>query len=334
MISDGLFDLQVNGYAGVDFNDPALTPALLDHALEAMLASGVTQCLPTLITAHPDELAERFTAIDRAVSASRLGPAMVPGYHLEGPFLREIEGYSGCHPQDAMRDPDTALIERLEQRLERPILLITLAPERNGATGFIAEMTRRGKVAAMGHSAAGFAAVRTAADAGLTLSTHLGNGLPQQLPKLENTLLAQLSEPRLAACLIADGHHMSPEALAALIRLKGAGNCILVTDAVLGAAAAPGLYSFANMAVERTMGGAMVQPGRTNLAGSALCLDKAVRNTVAWTGLPSEAAIAMASDAPRRAMARSFKHYGIDLPRGRVRWSSDLSPTLETTVGL
>ena len=58
----------------------------------------------------------------------------------------------------------------------------------------------------MAYSAAGFDAVRAAADAGLTLSTHLGNGLPQHLPKLENTLLAQLSEPRLAACLIADGH--------------------------------------------------------------------------------------------------------------------------------
>ena len=117
-----------------------------------------------------------------------------------------------------------------------PILLVTLAPERAGATGFIAGLTQRGKVGAMAHSSAGFADVTAAADAGMTLSTHLGNGLPQQLPKLENTLLAQLAEPRLTACLIADGHHMSPAALAALIRLKGLDNCILVTDAVLGAA--------------------------------------------------------------------------------------------------
>ena len=86
MISDGLFDLQVNGYARVDFNDAELTPARLDLALEAMLASGVTQCLPTLITAHPDELGARFAALDHAVNASRLGPLMVPGYHLEGRF--------------------------------------------------------------------------------------------------------------------------------------------------------------------------------------------------------------------------------------------------------
>lgn len=330
MISDGLFDLQVNGYAGVDFNDTELTPAQLDLALEAMLVSGVTQCLPTLITAHPDELVARIAALDHAVNASQLGPWMVPGYHLEGPFLRAADGYSGCHPKDAMGDPRVALIDRLEACIRRPILLITLAPERQNAPAFIAEMVRRGKTIAMAHSAAGFEAVRVAADAGLTLSTHLGNGLPQQLPKLENTLIAQLSEPRLAACLIADGHHMSPQALAALIRLKGTGNCILVTDAVLGAAAAPGIYHFANMLVERTADGAMVQPDRTNLAGSALCLDEAVRNTAAWADLPPAVAISMASDAPRRALARSFEYYGIGLKKGRVRWSSDLSPMLET----
>jgi N-acetylglucosamine-6-phosphate deacetylase len=327
--SAGLFDLQVNGYAGVDFNDKAITPATLDNALDAMRASGVTQCLPTLITAHPHELRERFLALDAAVAASRLGPLMVPGYHLEGPFLNASEGYAGCHPPDAMSDPDIALVDRLEAGLSRPILLVTLAPERAGAAGFIAGLTQRGKASAMAHSAAGFAAVAAAADAGMMLSTHLGNGLPQQLPKLENTLLAQLAEPRLTACLIADGHHMSPAALAALIRLKGPDNYILVTDAVLGAAAPPGLYSFAGMAVERTETGAMVQPGRVNLAGSALCLDQAVRNVVAWTGMDAGRAIGLASTAPRRALAQAMARHGVSLDPGEVRWSSDLMPSVQ-----
>ncbi|MDB5474397.1 MAG: nagA 2 [Devosia sp.] len=334
MISDGLFDLQVNGYAGVDFNDPALTHVQLDTALEAMLVSGVTQCLPTIITAQPDELNKRFFALDQAVKSSRLGASMVPGYHLEGPFLCAADGYSGCHPPDAMTDPDAALIDRIEERLSRPILLVTLAPERSGALNFIAEMRLRGKTVAMAHSSAGFATVRAAADAGLTLSTHLGNGLPQHLPKLENALMAQLSEPRLAACLIADGHHMSGEALAALIRLKGTDNCILVTDATAGAAAVPGVYGFAGMAVERTLHGAMVQPGRSNLAGSALCLDQAVRNTVAWTSLPPALVIAMASAAPRRALAGSLRHHGISLQPGRVRWGADLRPSVDALASV
>ena len=327
--STGLFDLQVNGYAGVDFNDPAITGAALDTALEAMLAAGVTQCLPTLITAQPHELRERFLALDAAVAASRLAARMVPGYHLEGPFLNAADGYAGCHPPEAMTDPDIGLVDRLEAELDRPILLVTLAPERVGSAAFIAGLTQRGKASAMAHSAAGFAAVTAAADAGMTLSTHLGNGLPQHLPKLENALLAQLAEPRLTACLIADGHHMSPAALAALLRLKGPDNCILVTDAVLGAAAPPGVYSFAGMAVERTATGAMVQPGRVNLAGSALCLDQAVRNVVTWTGMNAETAIGLASTAPRRAVAGAMARHGVSLDPGLVRWSSDLSPTVE-----
>lgn len=327
--SAGLFDLQVNGYAGVDFNDTAITAAALDTALEAMRGSGVTQCLPTLITGHPQELRERFMALDAAVAASRLGPLMVPGYHLEGPFLNAAEGYAGCHPPEAMIDPDIALIDRLEAGLNRPILLVTLAPERAGAAAFIAGLAKRGKASAVAHSSAGFADVAAAADAGMTLSTHLGNGLPQQLPKLENPLLAQLAEPRLTACLIADGHHMSPAALAALIRLKGPDNCILVTDAVLGAAASPGVYSFAGMAVERTVDGAMVQPGRANLAGSALCLDQAVRNVVAWTGMGPEAVIGLASTAPRRALAGAMARHGVSLDPGLVRWRSDLVPSVQ-----
>src|SRR5690606_17136588 len=88
--SDGLFDLQVNGYAGVDFNDAGITADRLDLALAAMLGAGVTGCLPTLITASEADLKARLTSLDRAVSHSRLGPQMVPGYHLEGPFLSPL----------------------------------------------------------------------------------------------------------------------------------------------------------------------------------------------------------------------------------------------------
>lgn len=327
--SDGLFDLQVNGYAGVDFNDPALDAAGLDHALEAMLAAGVTGCLPTLITAFPDELAERFAALDAAVAASRLGPRMVPGYHLEGPFLNPDEGYHGCHPPAAMTAADIALVDRLDAGLGRPILLVTLAPERPGALDFARALTERGKVTAIGHSAAGFGTVREAVAAGVTLSTHLGNGLPHTLPKLENTLLAQLAEPGLAACLIADGHHMSADALAALARLKGLDRTILVTDAVLAAAAPPGPYRFAGMDVERTADGAVRQRGKPYLAGSALCLDEGVRNVVAWGVAPPDLAMAMASVHPRRALAPALARHGITLDPGTVRWSDALEPEVE-----
>lgn len=328
MQSDGLLDLQVNGYAGIDFNDPDISAEGMDHALAAMQSHGVTACLPTLITATWEQLRERFQALDAAVSGSRLGPSMVPGYHLEGPFLLNDAGYHGVHPPEAMIDPDSSFVFALEAELSRPILLVTLAPERAGAIPFIEKLVAAGKTVAIGHSAAGFSQVRAATDAGLTLSTHLGNGLPQTLPKLENSLLAQIAEPRLGACLIADGHHMSPEALTALVHLKGADRCILVTDAVSAAGVPTGSYRFAGIQIERSPEGRVDNPNGVGLAGSGLQLYEAVCNLVRWGIADLDTALRMASVAPRAAIAYSLQRHGIALYPGKIDWNDTLQPTL------
>lgn len=326
METAGLFDLQVNGFAGVDFNDATITAECLDLALEAMRTTGVTGLLPTLITGFEDDLRQRLLALDAAVSASRLGPLMVPGYHIEGPFLNAGEGYRGCHPPEAMRDPDARLYDRLGAGLTRPILLVTLAPERPDSVEAIRHLRACGTCVAIGHSAASAHEVRAAAEAGLTMSTHLGNGVPRLLDRTDNPVLAQLSEARLAACFIADGHHIAPGALGAMLRIKGIGNSILVTDAVLAAGAEPGRYVFAGMEIELDREGVVRRPGQANLAGSALTLDAAVRNVVAWGHATPDEALRMASANPRAAIAGAAKAHGVTLPEGRVRWSEDLRP--------
>lgn len=325
MRSAGLIDLQANGFAGIDFNSGIISAAELDHALEAMLATGVTICLPTLITAHPHELEERFVALDKAISESRLGPLMCPGYHLEGPFLNPAPGYRGCHPPEAMMVAGIGLIERLQGLITRPILLVTLAAEVAGAMALIAELKRSGRIVALGHSAVDFAQAEAAAAAGATLSTHLGNGLPQVMHKLDNPIFAQLAEDRLWASFIADGIHIHPKALKALIRAKGEKRSILVTDAISAAASRPGHYPFADMSVELGADGAVRQPGGTGLAGSALCLDQGVRNLVAWGLATPGEAIAMASSHPLKLLAPALAAFGIVLDRGAVEWSEELA---------
>jgi N-acetylglucosamine-6-phosphate deacetylase len=317
----GLFDLQVNGFAGVDFNDAAITPRALDQALGAMRRTGVTLCLPTVITATRDELAARLEGLDRAVAASRFGPAMCPGYHLEGPFLNPAEGYRGCHPPRAMTAADPALVASLEARLTRPILLLTLAPEIDGALELIAAATAKGKTVAIGHSAATAAILARAVAAGLKLSTHLGNGLPRQLAKLDNTIFAQLAEDRLFADFIADGIHVPPHALKAMLRAKGLERSILTTDAVAAAAAPPGLHSFAGFTVESEADGSVHLPGEALLAGSSLTLDAALRNVVNWGLASFDEAVAMASTHPLRLMAPSFAAHGLTPGLGRLTWS-------------
>jgi N-acetylglucosamine-6-phosphate deacetylase len=171
----------------------------------------------------------------------------------------------------------------------------------------------------MGHSAAGVAEVERAAHAGVRLSTHLGNALPQPQPKFLNPLMAQLAEDRMAASFIADGIHVPPHALKVMLRAKGKDRCVLVTDATAAAAAAPGLYRFAGMAIEHSADGSVRVPGTTTLAGSALRLDHAVRNVLGWGLADAAEAIAMASTAPAALL-------GLDWDYGQVQWTPDLRP--------
>lgn len=327
MHSSGLIDLQVNGYAGVDFNHASLDAVAFEHALAAMLHEGVTTCLPTIITATEDELAARLQALDEAAAKSELAAAMVPGFHLEGPFLNPGKGFAGCHPSAAMQPPDSALLERLTARLIRPVLLLTMAPEHEGAAATIAWARAHGMLVAIGHSAAEEDSVARAAAAGVVLSTHLGNGLPQMQPKFRNPLMAQLAEDRLFASFIADGIHIPAYALKVLIRAKGLERSVLVTDATAAASAPPGLYRFAGMAIERAPDGSVRVPGQGVLAGSALCLDEAVRNLVAWGIADAAAAVGLATNNPAALLAPALAFHGLSPAATTLVWSGDLRPT-------
>jgi len=298
IVTLGLADLQVNGFAGVDFNDPALTPESLDRALAAMAATGCLVCLPTLISAKADRLEACFRALERAARASPLARLMVPGYHLEGPFLSPLEGYRGCHPRDAMVPADIRVFDRLNRAAGGRIRLLTLAAEVKGAIALIRHARGRGATVALGHTAADDAEVHAAAEAGARLSTHLGNGAPRELPRKENVILAQLAEDRLMASFIADGLHVPPPALRVYARAKGFGRTILVTDATAAAAAGPGDYTLGPVAIRSTGEGPPCLPGTAQLAGSALTLDRAVNNAAAWLDIGFIEAVRMARDLP------------------------------------
>jgi len=160
----------------------------------------------------------------------------------------------------------------------------------------------------------------------VTLSTHLGNALPQPQPKFLNPLMAQLAADALHASFIADGIHIPPDALKVLIRAKTAQRSILVSDATAAAAVPPGLYRFAGVTIQHTPDGSVRIPGTTTLAGSALCLDQAVRNLVAWNLTDAATALAMASTQPNALLAAALEHHGITLSGAEVTWSPDLHP--------
>ncbi len=290
----GLVDLQVNGFAGVDFADPGLVPERVQQAVEAIAKTGVTRFLPTLISSP----FEAFAACARTIA--RVNDPAIAGIHMEGPYLSPEDGYRGAHPRAFVRKPDVDDFERRQDAAQGRIRLLTLAPELPGALGVIEHAVARGVRVAIGHTAASGEELRDAVKAGATLSTHLGNGCPALLPRHPNVIWEQLAEDGLLASFIVDGHHLPPATVKTMLRAKTKERSLLVSDAIAAAGMPPGRYTLGGQQVELGASGRVAAPGATNLAGSALSLDVAIGNVVRFTGLGLDEVVPMASTRPAR----------------------------------
>src|SRR4051812_2993697 len=160
----GLFDLQVNGFGGIDFNAPGLTEDLVDAALARMRATGVTRCLPTLITSSFD----RFAASARVLA--RMSREAIAGLHMEGPYISPEDGARGAHPKEHVTGASIEDFTRRQDAAGGRILIVTLAPEAPGAIALIEHLVAAGVRVAIGHSAASPSQVADAVAAGATLA--------------------------------------------------------------------------------------------------------------------------------------------------------------------
>ncbi len=297
--TEAFFDLQVNGFAGVDFNRAELTGEELRRALQAMWQHGVARFLPTVITAPLESMARTLAAIRRAREEDPAMAGAIPGIHLEGPFLCPEDGPRGAHPRAHIRDPDWDTFQRLQEAAGGLIRLVTVAPERFGALDLIARLGVAGVVVAIGHTDAGEADIDAAVQAGAQLSVHLGNGAHAVLPRHRNYIQKQLATDGLLASIIVDGHHLTEYFVKNVIRCKGAERVILITDAMAAAAAPPGTYRLGEVLAEAQPDGAVRLPGTPYLAGSALTMDRAVSNVRRFAGISLAQALAMATCQPR-----------------------------------
>jgi N-acetylglucosamine-6-phosphate deacetylase len=288
----GLFDLQVNGFGGVDFNDPNLTIGRVSEALDRMRATGVTRCLPTLISSS----LEQFVACARVLA--RVPDAAIAGVHMEGPYISPEDGPRGAHLRAHVIPACVDDFKHRQEAADGRIALVTLAPEVPGALPLIEHLVASGVRVAIGHTAASPPQLDAARTAGATLATHLGNGCAQMLPRHPNIIWELLAADAVYASMIVDGHHLPPSTVKAMVRAKGKGWTILVTDAIAAAGCAPGPYTIGGVRCELGEDGRVSLPDTPYLAGSALTLDRAIANTVRFTGLPIDAVIPMASTIP------------------------------------
>ena len=225
----GFVDLQVNGFAGVDFNFPGLLVDDIHRACAAIRATGVTRFLPTLITAAVEpcsRLARLIADVDDAAIA---------GIHLEGPYISPDDGPRGAHPRAHVIAASRDDFSRRQEAARGRIVLVTLAPEVRGALELIEHLAASGVRVAIGHSSGTPEQIRAAVDAGATLSTHLGNGCAAALPRHPNLIWEQLAADTLHASFIVDGHHLPPATVKAMVRAKTPRRAILVTDAMAAA---------------------------------------------------------------------------------------------------
>src|SRR5262245_31818436 len=132
-VAPGLFDLQVNGYAGVDFQQDDLTTDSLLVAARGLRKAGCTRFFVTLVTDDWSRLMERLRHFRSIRTRSLELTTAIAGWHIEGPFLSAEPGFHGAHDPQWMLDPTPDHIKELRATAGDDPVLLTLAPERRGA---------------------------------------------------------------------------------------------------------------------------------------------------------------------------------------------------------
>jgi N-acetylglucosamine-6-phosphate deacetylase len=298
----GFFDLQLNGFAGGDFISPSVSRKDVRHVAEAVLRTGTTRFLPTIITADLEVMCRQLAVIAEAIERDPLVGVMCPGIHVEGPFINPDDGPRGAHPREHVRPPNVPDFERLHTAALGRIALLTLAADQPGSAELIRHASAKGIVTAIGHHRPDAAALDAAVAAGARLCTHLGNGSDATMPRLDNLIWRQLGDDRLWASFIADGHHLPARTLRCMLRAKTLDRSILITDAVAAAGMPPGRYRLGEAEIELTSEGRSVLPGTPYLAGSAAQMPDVIANAILDGGLTFPQAVAAASLHPARLL--------------------------------
>ena len=300
-VSPGWVDLQVNGFAGVDYNDPTSPAEKISASIEVQLSTGVVRFYPTVITGSGEDMRGSLRNLAKARRTIPKGSAML-GFHVEGPWISPDDGPRGAHPRRHVRPPSIDEFERFQDAAEGGIRIVTLGPEHVEAPRVIEHMVAHDMVVSIGHTNATSEQIADAVSAGATMSTHLGNGAHASVPRHDNYIVHQMADDRLYAGLIIDGIHLPPPFAKVALRAKGPRRSILVTDAVAPAHCEPGIYQLGEQQVELLPERRVELTSSRRLAGSALSMDRGVENAMRFGGLTLLEATRLATSNPGAAM--------------------------------
>jgi N-acetylglucosamine-6-phosphate deacetylase len=294
VVVPGFIDMHVHGGGGASFTDGS---ADIVRAAEFHLGHGTTTTLASVVTTAPAALISAVTAL---AEATRQG--IIAGIHLEGPWLSPAQ--CGAHDHTLLRAPDPAEIESVLDAADGTIRMVTLAPELPGSDAAIRRFLDAGVVVAVGHTDATYDQTQRAVDLGATVGTHLFNAMPPLDHRAPGPALALLADPRVTVEIIADGVHVHPAVVHAVIRAVRPNRVAVVTDATAAAGCGDGAFQLGTLPIEVSSGVARVR-GTSTIAGSTATMDRLFR-TVAGFGADDDAALTAAvqltSATPARAL--------------------------------
>lgn len=299
----GFVDLQVNGYAGVDFNSP-LTVGDLERVCTQLRDDGVASILATVITDDVQRMTQRITELRQARDQSPVVRDVIAGIHIEGPFISPEPGYVGAHPAAAVRPAELLPMQRLVAAGEGLVRIVTLAPEHDDRCHVTKWLTDNRIVVSAGHCNPSLERLRMAIDHGLSMFTHLGNGCPRQLDRHDNIIQRVLSLAKhLWIGFIADGIHVPFPALGNYLAAAGISRAFVVTDAISAAGLGPGCYRLGEREVVVDEQLATWSADGAHLAGAATTMPRAYQNLQEGLGLSAEDAQRLTVDNPTAAIA-------------------------------
>lgn len=332
-VSLGGVDLQINGALGLAF--PDVTPQHLPQLLEIgqyLWNEGIDGFLPTLVTTTVEKIQRSLASFAEFIQTpTSANTAQILGVHLEGPFLNPEK--RGAHPQDCLLPLTLDHVKRVLGDYADIVKIITLAPELDPTGEVIPFLHHLGITVSLGHSQATVEQAHFAFSQGATMVTHAFNAMPSLHHRQPGLLGAALVHPNVHCGLIADGQHVCPTMIQLLLQAaRGrqetpgmiSSGVFLVSDALAPLGLTDGIYPWDQRQIQVQGGTARLLDG--TLAGTTHPLFVGVQNLVKWGVCSVSEAIALATLAPREAIAQSgmLNSSGTQL----IRWQEQEDLTL------
>ena len=292
-------DLQINGYAGVDFNAQGLTADAVRAVTERLEADGTVGYLVTLVTGDPETLIANIRTVISARRKYAVCERNILGFFNEGPFISPKPGAVGTHPVEWVHPPDWELFERFQDAAEGLVRMVNVAAEVPGMPEFVGKLSAAGVTVSLGHQMATSPAdIEACVAAGAKAFTHLGNGIPNEVNRHDNIIFTALMEDRVSVMFIPDGHHLPDTMLKLYTRAVPLKRLIAVSDAQYPAGMPPGEYEVCGAHARLEPNGLLWNPARKCLVGATTPISKCMEILQERIGLTPDECRQIGHDNP------------------------------------